>query len=62
MQDKIGLPLDDIHILGNVPQCTLFYDLPAVYCGPHGPFTRGSDDDMMGWQRCTPLNAVFDRC
>ena len=24
MQDKIGLPLDDIHILGNVPQCTLF--------------------------------------
>jgi len=22
MQDKIGLPLDDIHILGNVPQCT----------------------------------------
>ena len=24
MQDKIGLPLDDIHILGNVPQCMLF--------------------------------------
>jgi hypothetical protein len=24
MQDKIGLPLDDIHILGNVPQCALF--------------------------------------
>ena len=23
MQDEIGLPLDDIHILGNVPQCTL---------------------------------------
>lgn len=23
MQDKIGLPLDDIHILGNVPQCAL---------------------------------------
>ena len=24
MQDKIGLSLDDIHILGNVPQCALF--------------------------------------
>jgi hypothetical protein len=31
MQDKIGLPLDDIHILGNVPQCALFCVFVSVF-------------------------------
>lgn len=25
MQDKIGLPLDEIHVNGNVPQCAFSY-------------------------------------
>lgn len=41
MQDKIGLPLDDIHILGNVPQCTLFCVVVFRYI--FGIFMMGND-------------------
>ena len=39
MQDKIGLSLDDIHIQGNVPQCTLFCFVVAFL----GIFVMGID-------------------
>lgn len=45
MQDKIGLPLDEIHIAGHVPQCKFlylasrfiwpfFFLLPTSRCAP----------------------------
>lgn len=55
MEDKIGLPLEQIHISGDVPfcECTFSTGLNAISsgCEMRSPVLDGDQEGHVGWYR-----------